>query len=130
MSTPTITRPYFRKQLRRLLREATEIAADELHLALANLRNDPTIHRVRMVWIDQVSTEHWREANDAPSMVPFIHKRIRIAKEAIAIAAQFGVVVPASSPYDLATFAAGRIFPIPATLPPLESTITDLPASV
>jgi len=125
MSTPTITRDYYRKQLRRLMREATEIAADELHHALTNLRNEPTIHRARLVWIDQVSTERWRDANTSPSMLPFIHKRIRIAKEAIATAAQFGVVVPARGPFDLVTTRAGKIYLVPGTLPPLESTIVD-----
>ena len=120
-----LTRADFRKQLRDLMRKATFAHQDSLRYNLAQLRDEATLHRVRVLMDRQRSFEGWR-ANNPPqdrTNAADLNAAIQICKEAILVARRFGLTLPAPTPtHDWTTTVTDPNTPIAVPRMPLEAS--------
>lgn len=120
----TLSREEFRKQLRNLMRKATDAHEDSLRYNLAQLRDEATLHRVWVIADRKRSFEGWRANNPPkdPSQAADLNTAIRICTEAIDVAGQFGLALPdPTSTHDWITTTADPNTPIAVTRMPLEA---------
>lgn len=111
----TLSREEFRKQLRNLMRKATDAHEDSLRYNLAQLRDEATLHRVWVIAERKRSFEGWRANNHPrdPSQTADLNAAIRICTEAISVASQFGLTLPdPTSTHEWVTTATNQNTPI------------------